>query len=190
MESANRNKRDLSDGSDDDAMDVSGGWVKKTAPSKKEVSMPTGACTTNYSHTQIDRPSMDHIRAVTDTLRVKDLKFIVLSCAAQGMRQVTDNNKCAVKIRGAFDTGEEAELHAQALQQEDPYFDIYVAPMYEWIAIPPETSMCEEVHMPNKTVEEIMNRELQYRHASATKLEQRIQGAKDDLNTQDAPMTD
>lgn len=152
---------------------------------QSEVAMPCGALTTNYSHTRIERPSLNNIKAVPDTVRVPDLNFIVLSCAAHGLAQVTDDNRCAAKIRGAFKTAEEADEHAQLLHKEDPYFDIYVAPMYEWIVFPPQTGMCEEVHVTNKTVEEIMNRELQHRHASASMLEQRIQTAKDKLNAQD-----
>ena len=105
-----------------------------------------------------------------------------------GMAQVTRDNNCAVKMRGAFNTIEDANAHAKLLHEEDPFFDIYVAPMYEWITIPPRTDMCEEVHMTNKTIEEIMNRELLHRHKSARVLETRIQSAKDQLNQQDKEM--
>lgn len=151
----------------------------------EEVALPTGVMTTNYSRTRIPRPSISEIQAVTDRIRVPNINFIVLSCAAPGMAQVTNDNRCAAKIRGAFNTVDEANIHAELLQREDPYFDIYVAPMYEWIVIPPQTGECGEVHLQNKTIEEIMNKELQHRHDSASQLESRIQNAKNSLNVQD-----
>lgn len=152
---------------------------------EKEVAMPSGVMTTNYSKTKIARPSINNIQAMSDTIRVPNLNFIVLSCAAPGMSQVTNDNRCAAKIRGAFNTVEEANVHAALLQREDPYFDIYVAPMYEWMVIPPQTGECEQVHLPNKTIEDIMNKELQHRHGTAAQLETRIQTAKNQLNVQD-----
>lgn len=156
-----------------------------TKATSTEVSMPSGAMTTNYTQTKIPRPSMNEIQALPDTLRVPNMNFIVLSCAAAGMAQVTNDNRCAAKIRGAFNTVDEANIHAELLQREDPYFDIYVAPMYEWIVIPPQVGECGEVHLQNKTIEDIMNKELQHRHDAATNLETRIQTAKNQLNVQD-----
>lgn len=173
---------------DDDEFETEGDTRKQTRHNPRETVMPSGAMTTNYTQTTIERPSMNDIRATQDKLKVPGVNFIVLSCAAPGMAQVTLDNQCAIKIRGAFDTAEEANTHAQELQKEDPFFDIYVAPMYDWVIIPPKTEMCEEVHVTNKTLEEIMNRELQQRHQSATSLERRIQQAKDVLNEQDPQM--
>jgi Family of unknown function (DUF5832) len=160
------------------------------ALNQNEIALPSGAVTTNYTQTVLHRPSANDIRALCDNIRVPNINFVVMSCAAQGLAQVTSDNKCAIKLRGAFNTVEEANEHAVKLQEEDPYFDIYVAPMYEWLVIPPETSYCSEVHLPNQKIEEIINRELLHRHETATKLEQRIQSAKDQLNCQDVAMID
>lgn len=155
------------------------------APRTNAVALPNGAMTTNYTHTQLERPSINEIQAVPDKLRVPGLNFVLLSCASYGQSGREDNACYGAKIRGAFDTKEEAEAHALLLQKEDKNFDIYVASMYEWLVMPPSTDLCEDVHISNQMLEEIMNRELQFRHKSINALEDRIQQAKDDLNTQD-----
>lgn len=173
------------DDEDDDIALIDAPKKQHHNPPPPEVTLPSGAATTNYSRTQIPRPSMNEVKAETDPVKVPGLNFIVFSCAAQGLRQVTADDQCAVKIRGAFDTPEQANAHAKVLQEKDPHWDIYVAPMYDWFLVPPTTAMCEEVVHPNKTIEEIMNNELRHRHRLADDLESRIQGAKDDLNRQD-----
>lgn len=188
MDSDNSNKRTFGEAEMDD--DVGDAAVDKSVRYHHEILLPGGQTTTNYTHTEIPRPSLNQIQAMPDKVRIQGLNFIVFSCAAQGMSQVTSTDQCAVKIRGAFNTVEEANQHAQRLQEDDPYFDIYVASMYEWFVVPPKTDMCEEVHLPNKTIEDIMNNELKYRHSLASGLEDRIQDAKDKLNEQDRMLQD
>lgn len=151
----------------------------------KPLALPNGAMTTNYTRTQLPRPSFNEVQALPDKLRVPGLNFVLLSCASYGQSGRDANVSCGAKIRGAFNTKEEAEAHAVLLQEEDQNFDIYVASMYEWLVIPPRTDLCEDVHLSNQMLEEIMNRELQHRHKSINALEDRIQQAKDQLNTQD-----
>ena len=45
------------------------------------------------------------------------------------------NDKFGIKIRGAFNTRDEAASHAKRLQREDSTFDIYVVDMYKWLLI-------------------------------------------------------
>lgn len=183
MDAGNTHKRQLEPVDADEEMGMAEEKSMRSQP--VDFPLPNGHRTTNYSHTTIPRPSLNEIQAMPDKTRIQGLNFIVFSCAAQGMAQVTSTEQCAVKIRGAFNTAEEANMHAQKLQEEDPFFDIYVASMYEWFVVPPKTDMCEEVHLPNKTLEDIMNNELKYRHSLASELEDRIQTAKDQLNVQD-----
>lgn len=67
------------------------------------------------------------------------------------------NDKFGIKIRGCFNTREEAANHAKRLQKEDATFDIYVVDMYKWLLIPPDVDKIEDVHYTNEKLEEIMS---------------------------------
>jgi hypothetical protein len=66
------------------------------------------------------------------------------------------NDKFGIKIRGAFNTRDEASTHAKRLQKEDASFDIYVVDMYQWLLIPPDPSSIEDAHYTNEKLEELM----------------------------------
>ena len=66
------------------------------------------------------------------------------------------NDKFGIKIRGTFNTRDEAASHAKRLQREDSTFDIYVVDMYKWLLIPPDPSVIEDSHYTNEKLEELM----------------------------------
>ena len=66
------------------------------------------------------------------------------------------SEKFGLKIRGVFNTREEAANHAKRLQKEDATCDIYVVDMYKWLLIPPDRDKIEDVHYQNEKLEEIM----------------------------------
>lgn len=68
------------------------------------------------------------------------------------------NDKFGLKIRGAFNSREEAASHAKRLQNEDATFDIYVVDMYKWLLIPPDRDHIEDVHYNDEKLEEIMTK--------------------------------
>lgn len=67
------------------------------------------------------------------------------------------NDKFGIKIRGAFNSKEEAASHAKRLQKEDATFDIYVVDMYKWLLIPPDANAIDDVHYNNEKLEELMS---------------------------------
>tara|TARA_B100001094_G_C18188976_1_gene805866 strand:- start:3228 stop:3839 length:612 start_codon:yes stop_codon:yes gene_type:complete len=67
------------------------------------------------------------------------------------------NDKFGIKIRGAFNSRDEAASHANRLQKEDATFDIYVVDMYKWLLIPPDATAIEDVHYTNEKLEELMS---------------------------------
>lgn len=67
------------------------------------------------------------------------------------------NDKFGIKIRGAFQTRDEAASHAKRLQKEDATFDIYVVDMYKWLLIPPDNTKIEDAHYTNEKLEELMS---------------------------------
>ena len=66
------------------------------------------------------------------------------------------NDKFGIKIRGAFNSRDEAASHAKRLQKEDATFDIYVVDMYKWLLIPPDPAKIEDAHYSNEKLEELM----------------------------------
>ena len=67
------------------------------------------------------------------------------------------NDKFGIKIRGAFNSRDEAASHAKRLQKEGATFDIYVVDMYKWLLIPPDATAIEDVHYTNEKLEELMS---------------------------------
>jgi hypothetical protein len=67
------------------------------------------------------------------------------------------NDKFGIKIRGAFNSRDEAASHAKRLQKEDATFDIYVVDMYKWLLIPPDPAKIEDAHYANEKLEELMS---------------------------------
>ena len=67
------------------------------------------------------------------------------------------NDKFGIKIRGAFNSRDEAASHAKRLQKEDATFDIYVVDMYKWLLIPPDPVQIEDAHYADEKLEELMS---------------------------------
>lgn len=83
------------------------------------------------------------------------------------------NEKFGLKIRGVFNTREEAANHAKRLQREDATFDIYVVDMYKWLLIPPDRDRIDDVHYQNEKLEEIMSKYKENQRMAAAMFEKR-----------------
>ena len=83
------------------------------------------------------------------------------------------NDKFGIKIRGAFNSREEAASHAKRLQKEDATFDIYVVDMYKWLLIPPDPTTIEDVHYTNEKLEELMSGYKENQQMAAKMFEER-----------------
>ena len=83
------------------------------------------------------------------------------------------SEKFGLKIRGVFNTREEAANHAKRLQKEDATFDIYVVDMYTWLLIPPDREKIEDVHYQNEKLEEIMTKYQENQRMAAAMFEKR-----------------
>ena len=89
-----------------------------------------------------------------DMITVPGQRFVLLSVI--GPQSPQKHDKFGIKIRGCFDTHEEASKHAKKLQAEDSTFDIMVADMYQWLLIPPDPTRIEDVHYNDEKLQEIM----------------------------------
>ena len=83
------------------------------------------------------------------------------------------SEKFGLKIRGVFNTREEAANHAKRLQKEDATFDIYVVDMYKWLLIPPDREKIEDVHYQTEKLEEIMTKYQENQRMAAAMFEKR-----------------
>ena len=86
------------------------------------------------------------------------------------------NDKFGLKIRGCFNSRDEAASHARRLQKEDATFDIYVVDMYKWLLIPPDRDHIEDVHYNDEKLEEIMTKYREGQAAAAKMFEERKRG--------------
>lgn len=86
------------------------------------------------------------------------------------------NDKFGLKIRGAFNTREEAASHAKRLQKEDATFDIYVVDLYKWLLIPPDRDHIEDTHYNDDKLEEIMTKYKDNQAQAAKMFEERKRG--------------
>jgi hypothetical protein len=89
-----------------------------------------------------------------DMITVPGQRFVLLSVI--GPQSPQKHDKFGIKIRGCFDTQEEASKHAKRLQAEDSTFDIMVADMYQWLLIPPDPVKIDDVHYNDEKLQEIM----------------------------------
>jgi len=96
------------------------------------------------------------------------------------------NDKFGIKIRGAFNSKDEAASHAKRLQKEDATFDIYVVDMYKWLLIPPDPVQIEDAHYADEKLEELM---LGYRENQA-QAAQMFAERKKDMMAVKAPGSD
>lgn len=97
--------------------------------------------------------------------------FACLSVVGPDCPQKTD--KFGIKIRGCFNTREEAASHAKRLQSEDGTFDIYVVDMYKWLLIPPDREQIEDVHYSDQKLDEIMTKYKENQADAARMFEER-----------------
>tara|TARA_B000000475_G_scaffold29783_1_gene22703 strand:- start:4728 stop:5336 length:609 start_codon:yes stop_codon:yes gene_type:complete len=92
------------------------------------------------------------------------------------------NEKFGIKIRGAFNTRDEAANHAKRLQKEDSTFDIYVVDMYKWLLIPPDPTKIEDVNYTNEKLQEIMSGYKENQAQAARMFQERKQSMMDSQN--------
>jgi hypothetical protein len=83
-----------------------------------------------------------------DTSTVHGQNYALISIVSPNSTQKSDNH--CLKIKGVFNTIEEANKHAEMLQKIDSTFDIYVVEMYSWLLIPPDPELLEQVHVDTK----------------------------------------
>ncbi|AOM63358.1 hypothetical protein [Heterosigma akashiwo virus 01] len=87
--------------------------------------------------------SNKNVNLETDHIKIDGQNFALISIVApEGLNQ--KSNKVCIKIKGVFDTVENARQHANDLTKHDPTFDVFVVSLYEWLLVPPDMDKISE----------------------------------------------
>jgi hypothetical protein len=124
------------------------------------------------------------INLKTDLIKVSGQNYALISFICNETRQKHD--KMCLKIKGVFETIDQANTHAKKCMEEDPSFDVYVVSLYEWLGpFPPDLK-----HIPNQEyIDEELNTMIsEYKKSqelNKMEFEYRKEGLKNnpDLNT-------
>jgi Family of unknown function (DUF5832) len=78
-----------------------------------------------------------------DTIKCPGLRYAIISvvtCSGRQRMQLKDGEaKIGLKIRGAFETKEQAHDHIKKLQLSDnSSFDVWLVDLYKWLLLPPD----------------------------------------------------
>jgi Family of unknown function (DUF5832) len=89
-----------------------------------------------------------------DTLTIPGQNYALISFVGPTCNQKTE--KYGIKIRGCFNSQEEAQVHVKKLMETDPLFDVYMVNMYEWLLIPPDNSKIADTHYQEEYLETLI----------------------------------
>ena len=103
----------------------------------------------NLSMTQ---EPVDYLQA--DSLQIPGQKYALISVVSPSSSQ--KNDTCGVKIRGVFETVEEANIQAKKLSQVDPLFDVFLVELYKWLPIPPDKEMIQNQEYQDEVLNSIV----------------------------------
>jgi len=73
-----------------------------------------------------------------DFIKLSGQNYALISVVSPASNQKHD--VCAMKIRGVFDTKEDAQHHVKRLMQSDSTFDVFLVDLYKWLPIPPDNT--------------------------------------------------
>lgn len=115
-----------------------------------------------------------------DPIKLAGQKWALISVVGGDAGQSHVNGIHALKIRGVFETQEDANNHAKNLMRLDPHFDIYMVDLYRWLAIPPNrkevAEKCGEVYQ-----EETLNNIIQDYKEQQKRVKMMYEERKQDL---------
>jgi len=87
----------------------------------------------------------------TDQVQVPGQNFALISVVSS-----KEGKTHALKIRGVFNTVEDAQKHAKRLHASDPNYDIIIAELYKWLQIPPNRDDIENQVHQDETLNQII----------------------------------
>jgi hypothetical protein len=114
-------------------------------------------------------PEVDYL--TEDTLTDTSQRYVCLSFLAD----TTSKSKIlGIKVRGVFQTYEEACNHAKKLQHADPYFNVFVGDVGKWLPFNPDPdSSTKDIEYANEELNGIMKSYLENQEKAKLFHEQR-----------------
>lgn len=88
-------------------------------------------------------------------------------------------NVRGIKVRGAFQTQEEAEMRCKMLRESDPNHDVYVGPVGMWMPWEPEAYKTGRVEYLEKELNELMHEKNKNEKEAKVEFDRRIQETKE-----------
>ena len=122
-------------------------WDELSDKSLKKVNILTEAA--------FQATNTKEVNLATDTIKVPGQNFACVSFVSPDSNQ--KNGSIGMKIRGVFDTREEATSYVQRLIRLDPMFDIYVCDMYNWCLVPPDPEHISDQTYQDETLHTIIS---------------------------------
>lgn len=83
-----------------------------------------------------------------------------------------------LKIRGVFNTQEEAEMRCKKLRETDPHHDIFVGPVGMWIPWDPDAYKTGRVEFMEEELNQLHNEKLKNEERAKQAFDQRVKDAK------------
>ena len=83
-----------------------------------------------------------------------------------------------LKLRGVFNTQEEAELRCKKLRETDPHHDIFVGPVGMWIPWDPDAYKTGRVEFMEEELNQLHNEKLKNEERAKQAFDQRVKDAK------------
>ena len=106
-----------------------------------------------------------------DTTLPSGQNYALISVVAPQSTQQA--NTCAVKIKGVFETKEDAQNYVKKLMQIDNSFDIFLVEMGKWLAIPPNIKSIEDQEYQEKELNDIIKGHKEQQILAKSHFEQR-----------------
>jgi hypothetical protein len=88
-------------------------------------------------------------------------------------------NTRGVKVRGSFETQEEAEIKCKMLREEDPDHDVYVGHVGKWLPFHPDAYKTGKVEYLEKELNQLMAEKKKNDEVSKEKFKQRVKDSKE-----------
>ena len=88
-------------------------------------------------------------------------------------------NTRGVKIRGSFNTQEEAEMRCKILRESDPNHDVYVGPVGMWMPWEPEAYKTGRVEYMEEELNNLMHEKIKNEEGAKQEFDTRIRESKE-----------
>ena len=119
-------------------------------------------------------------------MKVSGQNYALISLVSPQSNQ--KNDSCCIKIRGVFNTLDDANKRAEMVQKIDSTFDVYVVEMYSWLLVPPDPELIEQKHIDSK-LNEIIGGHRESQLSAKMHFEERKRDLMSNINIENEPVT-